>query len=376
MLEAMRRSAQPRVRSQGEVLFEAPALRAQLVNLSLGGLCARGELPTRLADSAARRPEALRVTLGLLDGRPPIAANAKFAWVHNSDSAEAQHTFGLCFVDVNDDDRARLDEAIAARQTDDPEPSMTSQPQGELRLRLPSGPVLRAEADSIDGNGVLVGAELPWLRIGSRLEVEVDGVWRAAHATWVGLDTAPSGAARLRMRLEFEPELGNRHDSTLPYFFDSVAAASQVRAELDAIPEGEEESWARSRMRQLDLSAALEPRDPDAGWRGHFLVRLGARRRVRLALVRMLVVLLALGGLFAIARLLSHRGAPVRDVPVDVRPVASLPGERPLVESKRGADLNELESPQPLRASATPTQRAAHPASHKPPTKKPRKRRR
>jgi hypothetical protein len=362
----MRRSAQPRVRSQGEVLFESPALRAQLVNLSRGGLCARGELPPRLADSLEQRPEVLRVAFGLLDGRPPISAQVKLAWVRSSDEAEA--TFGLTFIGVHDDDRTRLDAAIAARLSDDPEPSMTSQPQGELRLRLPSGPVLRAEADSIDGNGVLIGAELPWLRLGSRLEAEIDGVWRAATATWVGLDIAPSDAARLRMRLEFELAAGGRRDNTLPYFFESVAAASQVRAELDAIPAGEEEAWARSQMEKLDLSASLEPRSAEAGWRGLFLVRLGARRRVRLALLRTLAVLLVLSALFAIARLV-HRDAAVRDVPVDVRPISKAPGEAPLVQSGRGLELEEPEAQ--VRAVSPPR---PHPVPQKPRAKKPGKR--
>jgi hypothetical protein len=342
MTSGMRRSPQPRVRSSGEVLFDAQ--RAQLLNLSRGGLCARGELPQRLGDSVEQRPE-VRVALGLLDGRPPILAQAKLAWVRRGRDGENAPTIGMSFVDVSGDDQQRLDAAIAARVSDTPEPAMAEEPRGELRLRLADGATLRLSADSIDDRGLLVGAELPWLRVGARFEAEIDGVWRAARSSWVGLDVAPSGAARLRMRLELVTE--EKREITRPYFFTGHETeavepeVASVRAELDAIPEGQEEAWARDKLGDDPVKLRVS-----APSRGHLLVRLGLHRRGRLAMLRVAAVVLALGVLYGVGHLVAHYLQPrPKDVPIDVRPVTPTPTPAPLVESQRGAPIDELEVP-------------------------------
>ena len=214
--------------SQGEILVEAGApnatARASLLNFSRGGLCARGALPeplgsARQTDSLERRDDVLRIALGLLDGTPLIWASAKLAW-RAIDPSDPEHTltFGLRFVDLSDGDRQLLDAAIETR---DRAAAATG-----MRLRLSGGAVLRTTVESQEDGGALLGAELPWLRVGADMEAELDGRWIAARASWIGLDTSPSGAARLRMRVVFQPDPAPRRDATLTHFSTPAAAGA------------------------------------------------------------------------------------------------------------------------------------------------------
>ena len=351
-------------------------MRAQLVNLSHGGLCARGVLPPRLRDGIEQRPGVLKIAVGLQDGTAPITAEAKLAWV-NEAAHEAEPSFGLCFVDLSGEDQARLDAAILARLEEPP----TVAPHNALRLRLASGPVLRAEADSVDATGALIGAELPWLRVGAELDAEIDGDWIPARASWIGLDVAPSGIARLRMRIAFVPRgrATERREVTLPYF--STEAARAELSEHDSLDVSDEVHHSHERSRvaagrtdlpplasQAQLVLASERRRDES--RGHELVRIGAQRRRRLALLRVGIVLLSLSALYLAARHFSGATlAPGLDVPTAVRPAtASASAELPSpqsaapIESERAPAIDE-----PLETSRA----AAHPPRAK---KQPRKR--
>src|SRR5687768_7770597 len=162
----MRRSLEPRVPSAGELLFEVGGMpvRAQLVNVSRGGLCARGDLSQRVLD-AVRSDPALPIALGLLDGTPPIQGSATLVWAAERDDGVDGPPFGLRFIDLSADDRARLDAAISARG--EPAAREASRPpRGPLRLRLADGQVLRTEVTELDHDGAMLCAELPWLRVG------------------------------------------------------------------------------------------------------------------------------------------------------------------------------------------------------------------
>ncbi len=300
----------------------APSKRAAIVNLSRGGVCARGLLP--VGPGASDEGALIRVALGFADGTPPVAADARVAWVEPPRrAADEACTFGLCFVDLANEDKARIAAAVAAREDAPVAPAASK----EVRLRLDDGPTLRAQADSIDETGAIIGAELPWLRLGAEAEGELDGARFEGRIAWIGLDVTAAGVARLQLRLAFaagttigKPE---RRDSTLPYFSTEAA-----RAELPtggAAPESDGVPWFEDRSRSagaLPLVAttetALAVRErKDSTSRGLALVRMGVRRRKRMALLRAAVVVLSLSALFLIARTFL-RTTPAPEAPATI----------------------------------------------------------
>jgi hypothetical protein len=78
----------------------------------------------------------------------------------------------------------------------------------KVRIKLAGLPApLRAVARDLSEQGVMLEAELPWLKLGSAVTTEVAaGRERVGRLKWVGIDVAPSGAARLRVSVDFTPE--------------------------------------------------------------------------------------------------------------------------------------------------------------------------
>jgi hypothetical protein len=219
--------------------------------------------------------------------------------------------------------------------------------------------VLRTVAESIDEDSALLGAELPWLRIGESLQAEIDGEWIDASPMSIALDVDDAGTPRLRLRVALSRP---RRDTTLPYFFSSSDTPTHVvRAELDAIMEGGETEWARKRMAAANAEPprmALTPPTTESQQRGLQLVRKASARRVRLAVARVLIVVL-----FAVAGALTWRlvhrklTAVSGDVPVDVRPVVSPPTKQPLIENERDPVAEEPEA-----APAEPAPESTNPS--------------
>lgn len=279
----MRRATGPRVASQGELLFEAAshsaAARAALINLSRGGLCARGALPSRLAETGPARDSVQRVALGLCDGRPPLSVSAQLAWVQAGQRlGEDAWSFGLRFVDLSEDDCARLDAVV-----DSAGPPKASAGDA-LRVRLDNGTVLRTTIDQLDERGALLGAELPWLRLDADLGVELDGEWQGARASFIGLELTGEGVARLRLGLSFTGEPRAR-EITLPYFTTgalrgqpaiSAHAVEKKRAEQPAT-EPEAEAAVRP-----DASPSTELR---ASWRRPRVIAAAAAAVGALAII-------------------------------------------------------------------------------------------
>jgi hypothetical protein len=74
-------------------------------------------------------------------------------------------------------------------------------PGTDLRVRLASLPVpLRVTAGDQRPSGIAIEAELPWLAIGTALDLELpDGGWRGGRIDWFEVDVTPAGSACLRI---------------------------------------------------------------------------------------------------------------------------------------------------------------------------------
>ena len=246
---------------------------ARIVNLSRGGVCARGPLP------AVAEGQPLRIELGLPGGVAPIAAGARIAWVAPRAKDGDDPTFGLCFVELDAADRARLDAEVAM-----PQPHERNESTRAVRLRLDGGPVLRATAESVGEHCAVVSAELPWLRVHSTVEAELEGRAATGRVAWVGMELTPSGGTRLRMRLELTDRgAPKRRDQTLNYFSSDVERAPQVEDTTVT-----RKTKAPSRTYPSAKFAAL--------------VRTGFRRRAYMAVLRVAVAALALSATVMIAR--------------------------------------------------------------------------
>jgi len=330
----MRRSLEPRVRSQGEILFQTDGrgagLRATIVNVSAGGVCARGVLPE--GEKRGDETTQLGVTLSLEDGAPPVAARAKVAWVappqRPGDRDEAR-TFGLSFVDLSGDARERLGAVVGAEESANAQAAARA-----IRLRLDGGPALRAEAEAVDERGAILGAELPWLRLGGGASTEIDGRELSGRIDWVGMDVSPTGAARLRIRIAFSPEPRERRDSTLPYF--STDPQRERAAPIAAA---------------IAIANPVEARPRNVTDRVSSLVRLGEKRRVRMGLLRVAIGLLAVSALLLFVRTLRD---PQPAVPVVEAPVGAIePANAAMHESTTVPDLILAIEVAPLEESGT-----------------------
>ena len=307
----------------------------------------------------------LQLALGFADGTPPVAAAARVAWVAEPCSTgDDARTFGLCFVDVPTQIRERLEAAVDARQEAPVEPPV---PEQDARVRLDHGPVLRAKAESYTSTGAIIGAELPWLRLGAAAQGELGGASFHGRISWVGLDVAASGVARLRVRIAFDADAaGERRDVTLPYF-STEAARAELPAQVDDAARDDEGNatgvgWIEDRSKsstpprsEIVVAASANERANATG-RAHALVQIGARRRQRLAILRASVAVLTLVALFLLARLFLRPMPPVEataaPAPIVVHPAAEIPASA--IESERAPAIEEpAPSPEPAVRKAT-----------------------
>jgi hypothetical protein len=248
-------------------------------------------------------------------------------------------------VELANEDRERLSAAVAARED---APALAPAALREAKLRIDDGPTLRARAESTDASGAVIGADLPWLRLGAQISGEVDGQTFQGRIAWVGLDVSAAGIARLQLRLAFDAGRGlgkgERRDITLPYFSTEAARAELNEPAPDPAPA--QVAWYEERSRAVSpvTSTAIVVRErPEGTGRAQALVQIGARRRRRLAMLRTAVVLFSLLALFLAARAFL-RVAPAA---LPVAPPAAGPVEPALAEEEPAPSSPVPRSPTP-----------------------------
>lgn len=180
------RSNAPRVPHDATVEL-GPGGRARAVNLSTGGIFVAADEPL---DPGAQ----VHLKINLRDGAQPVDVDGEVVWREDGGMA-------LRFVDLDDVARRRITRLVQKREP-------TQFGRRDVRIHLPelSAP-LRARARDLTERGVMIEAELPWLRLGSAVTTELspdracDG-----HVQWIGLDVTRSGAARLRIFVDLSED--------------------------------------------------------------------------------------------------------------------------------------------------------------------------
>jgi Tfp pilus assembly protein PilZ len=175
----MRSVHAPRVLHDATVELDSGAV-ARAINLSVGGIFVAADAPLE--------PGAhIRMKVNLLDGKAPVAVDGEVVW-------KADHGMALRFLGLDDQARLRIQQLVKKREH-------TIVARRDVRIHLPSlSAPLRASARDLSERGIMVEAELPWLRLGSPVTTELSPD-RAAdgRVQWIGLDVTRSGAARLRI---------------------------------------------------------------------------------------------------------------------------------------------------------------------------------
>jgi hypothetical protein len=123
-----------------------------------------------------------------------------------------------------------MDMCAAAADSTTPAPS-------DVRVRLDSLPVpLRVTAADQSAEGIAFEAELPWLAVGTKLDVQLPS---GAHQTgWIqsfDMGVTPTGSARLRIFADFSPtkrKARRARSAAWPLAF--VAGVSMVGASIGA----------------------------------------------------------------------------------------------------------------------------------------------
>jgi len=166
------------------------------VNLSTGGAFITGgpEL------DVGRR---LSVTIDLCDHKPPIEAHAKVVWTRAFSGGDEHAGMGVRFVRIDDDAEKRLEHLVAFHKVTPREIVHEA-----VRVQLPGLPArLRAHARETTSHMLVLEAELGWLEIGGEVITEIaPGDVRTGRLTWVGVEMAPSGKARLCLNVELQPD--------------------------------------------------------------------------------------------------------------------------------------------------------------------------
>src|SRR6266542_3974909 len=175
----MRSVHAPRVPHDATVELSSGSV-ARAINLSVGGIFVAAEAPL---DPGAH----IQLKVNLLDGRAPVAVEGEVVW-------RADHGMALRFIGLEEAARLRIQQLVKKREN-------TIVARRDVRIHLPSlSAPLRASARDLSERGIMVEAELPWLRLGSPVTTELspdracDG-----RVQWIGLDVTRSGAARLRI---------------------------------------------------------------------------------------------------------------------------------------------------------------------------------
>jgi uncharacterized protein (TIGR02266 family) len=249
----MRSSAEPRIDYQGiaRVAADEEAREARVVNLSVGGAFVEVAAP-------ATPGTEVDLELPLPDGAAPVRARGQVRWTTEPPSPGAPTGVGLRFLHVGPTDLGRIARLVQMR---------TREPTGSLRrkvrLRLPelTSP-LRTIARDLTEEGAMLEADLPWLRLGAPVSMELSPrVVRDGQLSWLGIDVAPDGAARLRLAVRYAPRAPVAEDLVESAFFADTTSRSGAAAAVDA-KAGDYESImverpAKPRRFALVLAAAL-----------------------------------------------------------------------------------------------------------------------
>jgi hypothetical protein len=158
--------------------------RARSVNLSTTGILVSSQ-------EKLEKGEKLRLKVNLHDGAIPLEVGCEVV-------RAAGDGVGLRFTDLDDLSRQRIQRLVQKREP-------TSVGKRDVRIHLPSlSTPLRASAREINDAGVMIEADLPWLRLGSAVTAELSPE-RACdgHVSWIGLDVTRRGEARLRIFVDF-----------------------------------------------------------------------------------------------------------------------------------------------------------------------------
>ena len=161
-------------------------------NLSVGGAFVAGVPPI-----PAGTPVSLDLELG--DGEPPIAADAQVVWARETAQPEGPAGVALRFSRIAHDGLQRLTRLVSRRAE-----AAAGLLRRRVRVRLPGlESPLRAVARDVTAETVIVESEIGWLQLGSAVSTELSpSDVRNGRLRWVGVDVAPSGAARLRLGID------------------------------------------------------------------------------------------------------------------------------------------------------------------------------
>jgi uncharacterized protein (TIGR02266 family) len=183
----------------GTAASEAATIDARSLNLSVGGLF--------VASSCLLDPgQQVSVRVDLHDGGAPVDAPGEVVWVRQRAEGGDPAGMAVRFLALDDTSAARIGRLVARR---DPAPTEQSAPiellRRKVRVRLGGLPGrLRAVAREMSDQGVMLEAELPWLKLGEQVVTEVaPGRERLGRMRWIGIDVAPTGVARLRIAVDF-----------------------------------------------------------------------------------------------------------------------------------------------------------------------------
>ena len=243
--------------------------RARAINLSTGGIFIAAEEPLDLGDQ-------VHLKVNLRDGAAPLDVEAQV--LRRADGGMA-----LRFVELDDVGKRRIQRLVQKREP-------TQFGKRDVRIHLPSlSAPLRASARDLTERGVMIEAELPWLRLGSQVTTELSAD-RACdgRVQWIGLDVTRSGSARLRIFVDLTEE---RADGTPVGPPPSVVAADDALPIVDAEPArrarrlalGMAVAGARRALRQRSAvgGAVAEAAGPDAVADGAARARCAGRARRR-----------------------------------------------------------------------------------------------
>jgi len=195
--------------------------RARAINLSTGGIFIAAEEPLDLGDQ-------VHLKVNLRDGAAPLDVEAQV--LRRADGGMA-----LRFVELDDVGKRRIQRLVQKREP-------TQFGKRDVRIHLPSlSAPLRASARDLTERGVMIEAELPWLRLGSQVTTELSAD-RACdgRVQWIGLDVTRSGSARLRIFVDLTEE---RADGTPVGPPPSVVAADDALPIVDAEPARARGGW-------------------------------------------------------------------------------------------------------------------------------------
>ncbi len=190
----MRSSAAPRVQHDATVQIESSpgeTFVARSVNLSVGGLFV-------VSDTLLPPGQQVDLRLNLRDGGVPVDARGRVVWVRAEEGAAAPG-MAVRFVGLTENNMQRIGAVVASARKDP-----TGVQRRDVRIRLPSlSAPLRAVARDQTEDGLMLEAELPWLRLGSPVTAELGpDTTRYGLVSWVGLDVTRDGAARLRIAID------------------------------------------------------------------------------------------------------------------------------------------------------------------------------